>query len=112
MCEHRQLASCNPKTLQLCGSDGARPQPGTTLGDAETVPASPRFCRGGTSRFPGKGNFEQIQRHNTRYVPVRSASVGRKRNALLELSATNRATFQEKKAIPAGGFMTLYRETP
>ena len=98
--------------LRLCSGDGARPQLGTTLGDAETARTSRRFCRGGTSRFPRKGNFEQIQRHNTRYVSVRSASVGRKRNALLEISATNRATFQEKKAIPAGGFMTLYRETP
>ena len=81
-----------------------------------------RRCRDGASvpqillrrdePLPGNGNFEQIQRHNTRYVSVRSASVGRKRNALLEISATNRATFQEKKAIPAGGFMTLYRETP
>lgn len=33
-------------------------------------------------------------------------------NALLEIPARNHATFQKNNAIPAGGPMMLYRETP
>lgn len=102
-----QLASCDRKALPLCGRDGALPR--TAHARQRSLPIIrdgevSQILRGGTSPARGgPGNFEQIQRHKPRDVPLRPASVVRRPNGLLEIPATNRATFPENKAIPAGG---------
>lgn len=70
----------------------------------------PRIAAGAAPA--GAAIFEQIQRYNLCDAPFRLVTVTLRHGDLLEIPATNRATFEKNNAIPAGGSMTLYRETP